>query len=107
MKNEMAPKKKIIKSKAKKVKGKEEEPKETENEAELEDEEESEDEDIVPAGPKAKKSPIDIECVLEPAPIIDEKEDDVPVAGDDDELNTEDLTLDDDDLNPFGDKWEQ
>jgi hypothetical protein len=58
-------------------------------------------------GPKAKKG-VDLESALEPAVIIDEKSDeDVPVVTDDDESSTDELSLDDEELNPFGDKWEQ
>lgn len=58
-------------------------------------------------GPKAKKG-VDIESALEPAAIIDEKtDDDLPVSVDDEDSTGEELSLDDDELNPFGDKWEQ
>jgi hypothetical protein len=66
----------------------------------------TEEEEIV--GPKAKKS-VDIESALEPATIIDEKsDDDLPVVTEDGEDSLGDeLSLDDEELNPFGDKWEQ
>ncbi len=72
---------------------------ETENEINVEEE-------IV--GPKAKKS-VDIESALEPAAIIDEKSDDeIPaVTEDGEDALGDELSLDDDELNPFGDKWEQ
>jgi len=59
-------------------------------------------------GPKTKK-PVDLESALEPVGIIDEKTDDeIPAAVDDTEESTsEEITLDDEELNPFGDKWEQ
>jgi hypothetical protein len=68
--------------------------------------EENEEGEVV--GKKAKKS-VDLESALEPANIIDEKtEDEIPVITDDSEESTsEELSLDDDELNPFGDKWEQ
>jgi hypothetical protein len=45
---------------------------------------------------------------LEPAPIIEEKEEDIATPSEDsDEFSTDELSLDDDELNPFGDKWEQ
>lgn len=67
---------------------------------------ENEEEEIV--GPKTKKS-VDLESALEPANIVDDKtEDEIPVITDDSEESTsEELSLDDDELNPFGDKWEQ
>lgn len=58
-------------------------------------------------GPKAKKS-VDLESALEPAVIIDEKtDDDLPLMSDDEDSSSDELSLDDDELNPFGDKWEQ
>jgi hypothetical protein len=59
-------------------------------------------------GPKAKKG-VDIEAALEPAAIIDEKveEDILPPSEDAEDANADELTLDDEELNPFGDKWEQ
>ena len=58
--------------------------------------------------PKAKKA-VDLESALEPVSIIDEKvEDETPVLTDEsDESVGEEISLDDDELNPFGDKWEQ
>jgi len=59
-------------------------------------------------GPKAKKE-IDLEAALEPAVIVEEKiEDDIASTPEDgeDELG-EEAVLDDEELNPFGDKWEQ
>lgn len=57
---------------------------------------------------KAKKT-IDIEAALEPAAIIDEKiEDEIPpVIEESEDAQAEEISLDDDELNPFGDKWEQ
>lgn len=103
----MAPKKKLVKNKATKSKTKDE----TENEEVIENKPEEEEEaetETEADGPKSKKS-IDIEAVLEPAPIIEEKVDDeiVTPTEDGDELSTDELSLDDDELNPFGDKWEQ
>jgi hypothetical protein len=59
--------------------------------------------------PLDTKKAIDIEAALEPAAIVDEKvEDDLPIAPTEDgEEAAEELSLDDDELNPFGDKWEQ
>jgi len=58
-------------------------------------------------GPKAKKG-VDLESALEPAVIIDEKVDeDLPVSSEDEESAADEVTLDDEELNPFGDKWEQ
>lgn len=61
-----------------------------------------------PVGPKAKKS-VDLESALEPAIIVDEKpEDEAPILSDDsDDSVSDEISLDDDELNPFGDKWEQ
>ncbi len=89
----MAQKKKVLKNK---------EDKNTKDKEVVEENEE----EIV--GPKAKKS-VDLESALEPANIIDDKTDDeIPVITDDGEESTsEELSLDDDELNPFGDKWEQ
>jgi hypothetical protein len=88
----MAQKKKVLKNK---------EDKNTKDIAE-----ENEEEEVV--GPKAKKS-VDLESALEPANIIDDKADEeIPVITDDsEESSNEELSLDDDELNPFGDKWEQ
>ncbi len=85
-------KKEIIKTKTKEV---EKEPELSEESDEIE-------------GPKAKK-PIDLEAALEPAIVVDEKsEDEVPVVTDDSEDSSADeISLDDEELNPFGDKWEQ
>lgn len=101
----MAPKKKLVKNKATKSKTKDG----TEGEEEIENkfEEEEEETETESDGPKSKK-PIDIEAVLEPAPIIEEKEEDIATPSEDsDEFSTDELSLDDDELNPFGDKWEQ
>jgi hypothetical protein len=59
-------------------------------------------------GPKAKKG-VDLEAALEPAAIIDEKVEDeiLPVGEESEDGSADELTLDDEELNPFGDKWEQ
>ena len=95
----MAQKKKISNKKTKNN--------ETNNSAEQENELETSDDAVDIEGPKAKKG-VDIESALEPAAIIDEKaDDDLPVSVDDEDSSGEELSLDDDELNPFGDKWEQ
>lgn len=54
------------------------------------------------------KKVIDIESALEPVSIIDEKEaDDLPIVTDDTEDSGDEVSLDDEEINPFGDKWEQ
>ena len=55
------------------------------------------------------KKPIDLESALEPATIVDEKiEEDVSIFNDDsEESSSDELSLDDEEINPFGDKWEQ
>jgi hypothetical protein len=54
------------------------------------------------------KKPVDLEAALEPASVIEEKiEEDPLVATEDPEEDEEGLSLDDDELNPFQDKWEQ
>ncbi len=94
----MAQKKKIS---IKKSKTKESASPEQETEVET-----SEDAEEV-VGPKAKKG-VDLESALEPASIIDEKVDeDLPISLDDEESASEEISLDDEELNPFGDKWEQ
>lgn len=57
--------------------------------------------------PKSKK-PIDLEAILEPSSVVDEKIDDVlaPLSEDSEEISDED-SLDEEEINPFGDKWEQ
>ena len=57
--------------------------------------------------PKAKKI-VDLEQALEPANIIVEEESDSPTTSEDSEESAGDeISLDDDEINPFGDKWEQ
>lgn len=65
--------------------------------------------DPVELGDPKEKKTVDLESALEPAVIVDEKVDDeISVIGDDpEESGTDELSLDDDELNPFGDKWEQ
>ncbi len=57
--------------------------------------------------PKSKK-PVDLEAILEPSSVVDEKIDDVliPPSDDAEESGDEDL-MDEEEINPFGDKWEQ
>lgn len=102
----MAPKKKLVKNKTTKSNTKD--GLENEEEVENKPEEEEEETETEVDGPKSKKA-IDIEAVLEPAPIVEEKVDDEIVSPleDADELSSDELSLDDDELNPFGDKWEQ
>ena len=54
------------------------------------------------------KKTSDLESILEPALILEEKteEDPLAVVEETDESN-EEVSLDDEELNPFGDKWEQ
>lgn len=75
-------------------------PKDTEAENEIDTEEVE--------GPKAKKG-VDIEAALEPASIVDEKveEETLPIIDDAEDPSSDELSLDDEELNPFGDKWEQ
>ncbi len=94
----MAQKKKIS---LKKSKTKEKASPEQETEIETNDDAE----EVV--GPKAKKG-VDLESALEPAAIIDEKiDDELPVSLEDEDSASEEISLDDEELNPFGDKWEQ
>lgn len=54
------------------------------------------------------KKPVDLEAALEPASVIEDKiEEDPLVDTEDPEEDEEGLSLDDDELNPFQDKWEQ
>lgn len=58
---------------------------------------------------KAKKA-LELELPEEPIAISieDKPEEDSPVVAEDaEELAAEEISLDDDELNPFGDKWEQ
>lgn len=74
--------------------------------AEVESETEN---DVAEIGDPKTKKVIDIEAALEPAAIVDEKiEDEIPpIAEDLEDASSEEISLDDDELNPFGDKWEQ
>jgi hypothetical protein len=71
--------------------------------------------EAIPVEDELKDSPllvdkkvIDIESALEPAALIDEKEvEDLPIPTDDSEDGGDEVSLDDEELNPFGDKWEQ
>lgn len=74
---------------------------------EIENKKDSVDEEEV-IEPKAKKA-VDLESALEPVSIIDEKvEDETLVLTDEgDESVGEEISLDDEEINPFGDKWEQ
>lgn len=65
-----------------------------------------EQEEAVADAPKIKKV-IEVDD-HEPAIVGDEKlDDDAPVPGDDENLSSDDASLDDEELNPFGDKWEE
>jgi len=68
-----------------------------------------EEEEVIKPAVKGKKS-LEIELPEEPAVLsLEEKpEDETPVVAEDaEELAAEEVSLDDDELNPFGDKWEQ
>jgi hypothetical protein len=71
---------------------------------------EEEAEGIIDARVQKNKKPIELELPEEPvAVVIDDKtEEETAVLGEEaEELAAEDLGLDDEELNPFGDKWEQ
>lgn len=72
-------------------------------------ERETENELDVPETEETKsKKPVDLEAALEPASVIEDKiEEDPLVATEDSEEDEDGLSLDDDELNPFQDKWEQ
>jgi len=57
---------------------------------------------------KIKSKAIEIELPEEPSVAIEEKvEDEAAIPAEDaEELASEEISLDDDELNPFGDKWE-
>ena len=71
--------------------------------------------ETIPGEDELKDSPllvdkkvIDIESALEPAALIDDKEvEDLPIPTDDSEDGGDEVSLDDEELNPFGDQWEQ
>lgn len=72
------------------------------------DVEEKDEEDIVINPTKSvSKKPAEIDAV-DILPEVDEKiEDDAPVLGIEDEDSEDVPSLDSEDLNPFGDKWEE
>ena len=72
-------------------------------------ERETENELDVPETEETKsKKPLDLEAALEPASVIEDKiEEDPLVATEDSEEDEDGLSLDDDELKPFQDKWEQ
>ncbi len=56
------------------------------------------------------KKPLEIEIpedVIETAIVEEKADDESTVAEDAEEAAADEVTLDDDELNPFGDKWEQ
>ncbi len=63
---------------------------------------------LIEIEPLKVKKPIEIDLPEEPA-VIEEKlvEEDPLAAEETEEAAVEEITLDDDELNPFGDKWEQ
>jgi len=69
--------------------------------------EETDEEEIDIVTPKsASKKPLEID-VAEILPETDEKiDEEAPVIGAEDEESEEGLSLDEEELNPFGDKWE-
>lgn len=73
-----------------------------------ETEEENESEALEVEEPKPKKT-VDLEAALEPASIEEKVEEgeELSLIGDDPEEGSEELSFDDEELNPFGDKWEQ
>lgn len=62
--------------------------------------------DMADIGDIKSKKTIDIESALEPAAIIADEEV-LPTVEESEDGNVDELSLDDDELNPFGDKWEQ
>jgi len=54
-----------------------------------------------------EKKIIDVDAALEPALIEDKEDEDLPVTPEDTDDPADELSLDDEELNPFGDKWEQ
>ena len=70
-------------------------------------ENQNDDENADPVVTKTKK-PLEFDLPEEAAPLDDKIDDDAPAVNEEtDELSSDESTLDDDELNPFGDKWEQ
>ena len=62
----------------------------------------------MPKTKEATKKPIEIEIREDAAQSEEKTDSEIPAAADEqEELATEEASLDDDELNPFGDKWEQ
>jgi hypothetical protein len=63
------------------------------------------DADVIPA---KKKKPLEID-ELEPVSVVEEKIEEDPLIGatEEDELASDEATLDTEELNPFGDRWEE
>ena len=69
---------------------------------------EEEAEQIIDARVQKNKKPIEIEMPeTESTASLDEKNEDDAGGEESEELATDEATLDDEELNPFGDKWEQ
>ncbi len=59
--------------------------------------------------PAKSKKPLEIVDELEPVAVVEEKleEDPLIAATEEDELGSEEISLDTEELNPFGDRWEE
>jgi len=66
-----------------------------------------EDDELKDSAIISDKKIIDVDAVLEPALIEEKGDDEVPVVTEDAEEGGDEISLDDEELNPFGDKWEQ
>ncbi|MFA6295471.1 MAG: hypothetical protein WC666_03540 [Candidatus Paceibacterota bacterium] len=65
-------------------------------------------EDIIDPQLLKNKKIIELDTVEDAVPVLEEKSDEeTPATEDTDDSNTDEISLDDDELNPFGDKWEQ
>ncbi|MDD5165463.1 MAG: hypothetical protein PHG25_02925 [Candidatus Pacebacteria bacterium] len=74
------------------------------------DVEENEDEDADIASPKNKiVKPLEVDAVADILPEVDEKvvDEENPLLAVEDEESEDAISLDSEDLNPFGDKWEE
>ena len=65
-------------------------------------------EDMVDPVLEKNKKTIELDVAEEVLPTMEEKlEEETSISDDSEDSSADELTLDDDELNPFGDKWEQ
>lgn len=57
--------------------------------------------------PKIKRLSVEPELPEDVLPVVEEKNDDESSTSEDAEDSADEVSLDDEELNPFGDKWEQ